>query len=200
MTSPNWMKSLSELQEDKPAFWDINQVHQRRSFWALGSHTGSVAPGSDAGQLPSWQLADSPASFILWAHQRQAFQIKRWGWGLENEASHHCLPECSMTSSVTYSACVWMMEGTQGPLGGEQFGCLATWSSVFLTCRFPVVNKIMMMIINLPLPLLSALTFYSLAVICAFSVVLQPVCVICLAWWHAAVSKNEERPPLDSTN
>lgn len=52
VTSPCWMKSLTELQEDKPAFRGINQVHQRQSCWALDGHAGSVgsaAPGSDAG-------------------------------------------------------------------------------------------------------------------------------------------------------
>lgn len=179
VTSPRWMKSLTELQEDKPAFRGINQVHQRQSFWALGGHAGlasSAASGSNAGQLPSWQLADSPPSFILRVHQRQASKIKHWGWGVENEASHHCLDECSMTSSLTYSARVGMVEGTKGPLGGDSFRCVATWNSVFLTCHFPVVNKIMIMII-IHLPLHSALTFSSLAVKCASSVVFQPVCL-----------------------
>lgn len=52
VTSPRWMKSLTELQEDKPAFRGINQVHQRQGFWALDGHAGSAgsaAPGSDAG-------------------------------------------------------------------------------------------------------------------------------------------------------
>lgn len=52
VTSPCWMKSLTELQEDKPAFQRINQVHQQQSCWPLDGHAGSVgsaAPGSDAG-------------------------------------------------------------------------------------------------------------------------------------------------------
>lgn len=46
-----------------------------------------------------------------------------------------------------------------------------------------------------PIPQYSLHFFFSLSVICAFSVVFQPVGVICLAWWHAALSKNKEKTP-----
>lgn len=198
VTSPCWMKSLTELQEDKPAFRGINQVHQRQSCRALDGHVGSdgsAAPGSDAGQLPGWQLADSPASFILRAHQRPASRIKRRSWGVENEASHHWLDECSMTSSLPYSARVEMMEWTEGPLGGEQFGCLATWNSVSQTCLFPVVNKIIIMIIISSLCSLLSLFPLSLSFVSPLLCSSLSVYVICLAWWHAALSKNKEKTP-----
>lgn len=101
-----------------------------------------------------------------------------------------------MTSPLTYAA--WSLDDggeRRACWEGGQFGCLVTWNSVFLTCRFPVVNKMIIMIITPTPSLLPVLVFFSLTVICEFSVVFQPVVVICLPWWHAAPSKNEEKTP-----